>query len=77
LPEVGLGIGIEPGTYQGITREWMYWYNSEGVRILTPEEQAQQAQQQVQQAQQQVQQAEQRAQILAERLREMGVDPDS
>ncbi|MBW4592189.1 MAG: Uma2 family endonuclease [Brasilonema angustatum HA4187-MV1] len=63
LPEVGLGIGMERGTYQGITREWLYWYNEEGKRILTPEEQAQQAQH--------------RAQLLAERLRAMGVDPDS
>ncbi|MBD2293112.1 Uma2 family endonuclease [Anabaena sphaerica FACHB-251] len=56
LPEVGLGIGIERGTYQGITREWMYWYNQQGKRFFTPEE---------------------RAQILAERLRALGVDPDS
>lgn len=63
LPEIGLGIGSEQGTYQGITREWLYWYNEEGQRLLTPEERAQQA--------------EQRAQMLAERLRSLGVDPDS
>ncbi|BAZ83079.1 Uma2 family endonuclease [Sphaerospermopsis kisseleviana CS-549] len=63
LPEIGLGIGIERGTYQGITREWMYWYNQQEKRFFTPEERAQYSQQ--------------RAQILAERLREMGVDPDS
>ncbi|BAZ21150.1 hypothetical protein NIES4073_20280 [Kalymmatonema gypsitolerans NIES-4073] len=63
LPEIGLGIGMERGTYQGITREWLYWYNEQGERILTPEEQ--------------VQQAQHRAQLLAERLRAMGVDPDS
>ncbi|MGM3305578.1 Uma2 family endonuclease [Anabaena sp. WFMT] len=56
LPEIDLGIGIERGTYQGITREWMYWYNQQGKRFLTPEE---------------------RAGILAERLRALGVDPDS
>jgi Uma2 family endonuclease len=63
LAEVGLGIGMERGTYQGINREWLYWYNEQGKRLLTPEEQAKQAQQ--------------RAEILAERLRAMGVDPDS
>ncbi|QSJ15425.1 Uma2 family endonuclease [Nostoc sp. UHCC 0702] len=63
LPEIGLGIGSERGTYQGITREWLYWYNEQGKRLLTPEER--------------VQQAEQRAQILAERLKSLGVDPDS
>jgi Uma2 family endonuclease len=40
LPEIGLGIGIERGTYQGITREWLYWYNQQGKRWLTPEERA-------------------------------------
>jgi len=63
LPEVNLGIGISRGTYQSITREWLYWYNKDGKRLLTPEEQAKQTQQ--------------RAEILAQRLRELGVDPDS
>ncbi|MBW4614394.1 MAG: Uma2 family endonuclease [Desmonostoc vinosum HA7617-LM4] len=63
LPEIGLGIGIERGTYLGIPREWVYWYNEQGERLLTPEEQAQQAQQKVQ--------------LLAEQLRSLGIDPDS
>jgi Uma2 family endonuclease len=63
LPEVGLGIGRERGMYQGITREWLYWYDEQGVRFLTPEERAITA--------------EQRVQMLAERLRSLGVDPDS
>lgn len=63
LPEIGLGIGCEQGTYQGITREWLYWYNEQGKRLLTLEER--------------VQQAEQRAQMLAEQLKSLGVDPDS
>ncbi|MEJ6487075.1 Uma2 family endonuclease [Nostoc punctiforme UO1] len=63
LPEIGLGIGIERGTYLGIPREWMYWYNQQGQRLLTSEEKAQQAQQEVQ--------------VLRERLRSLGVDPDS
>ncbi|MFN6518955.1 MAG: Uma2 family endonuclease [Nostoc sp. CreGUA01] len=56
LPEIGLGIGSDRGTYQSITREWLYWYNEQGKRLLAPEE---------------------RVQILAERLRALGVDPDS
>ncbi|MHC5859986.1 Uma2 family endonuclease [Nostoc sp.] len=91
LPEIGLGIGIERGTYLGIPREWMYWYNQQGQRFLTPEEKekvaeqkaqqaerkAQQAEQKAQQAEQKAQQAEQKAQLLRERLRSLGVDPDS
>ncbi|MEH2147440.1 Uma2 family endonuclease [Nostoc sp.] len=84
LPEIGLGIGIERGTYLGIPREWMYWYNQQGQRLLTSEEKEKLAQQEVQQAKQEVQQAEQKAQqaqqetqLLRERLRSLGIDPDS
>lgn len=56
LPEVGLAIGMERGTYQNIPREWLYWYNEQGKRLLTPEE---------------------RAAKLADKLRDLGVDPDS
>ncbi|BCL35244.1 Uma2 family endonuclease [Nostoc sp. MS1] len=84
LPEIGLGIGCERGNYCGVTREWMYWYDQQGQRYLTPEEQIKQAQQQVQAAQQQAQLAQQqaqqeaqRAQQLAERLRALGIDPDN
>ncbi|MBW4574723.1 MAG: Uma2 family endonuclease [Aphanothece sp. CMT-3BRIN-NPC111] len=62
LPEINLGIGRERGTYQGITREWLYWYDKQGQRLLTPEER--------------ILQAEQRAEMLAERLRSFGIDPD-
>jgi Uma2 family endonuclease len=63
LPEIGLGIGRERGTYQGITREWLYWYDEQGVRFPTPEERAIAA--------------EERVQLLEERLRSLGVNPDS
>ncbi|MGH8000805.1 MAG: Uma2 family endonuclease [Brasilonema sp.] len=41
MPEIGLGIGRERGTYQGLTREWLYWYDQNGKRYSTPEEQLQ------------------------------------
>lgn len=41
LPEINLGIGRDRGTYQGLTREWLYWYDRNGNRYLTPEEQLQ------------------------------------
>jgi len=41
LPEIGLAIGKEKGNFQGITREWLYWYNEQGKRLLTPEEKVQ------------------------------------
>jgi len=68
--EIGLGIGRERGTYRGRTREWLYWYDREGNRLPTPEEVAQRESERAAMA-------ERRAEILAARLREMGVDPDS
>ncbi len=38
LAEIGLGIGREQRIYQGINREWLYWYDGRGKRYLTPEE---------------------------------------
>jgi len=84
LPEINLGIGREEGTYQGLTREWLYWYDEQGQRFFTAEELAKQAEQRAKLAearameeQQRRLEAEQRAQRLAEKLRSLGVDPDS
>ncbi|MDJ1182883.1 Uma2 family endonuclease [Roseofilum casamattae] len=63
LSSLGLGIGRAEGTYQGITREWLYWYDENGDRYLTAEEKMV---------------AERcRADKLAEKLRSLGIDPDS
>lgn len=51
MPEVGLGIGRGIGTYEGWTREWLYWYDQQGERFLTPEESLEQELQRTQQAQ--------------------------
>ena len=84
MPEIGLGIGCERGNYSGVIREWLYWYDADGKRYLTPQEQvkesAQRLQQESQRAQQESQRAEQlaeRSEQLAQRLRELGVDPDN
>ena len=61
LPEIGLGIGKENGTYQGITREWLYWFDEQGKRFLTPEER--------------IIQSEEKANKLTEMLKSLGVDP--
>jgi hypothetical protein len=62
LTELELGIGREKGTYQGITREWLYWYDRQEKRYPTPEER--------------IQQAQQRTKLLEDRLRSLGVDPN-
>ncbi|NEP02367.1 MAG: Uma2 family endonuclease [Symploca sp. SIO2E9] len=39
MPEVGLGIGRAPYQDGELEIETLYWYNQQGVRYLTPEEQ--------------------------------------
>ncbi|WP_016949403.1 Uma2 family endonuclease [Anabaena sp. PCC 7108] len=63
LPEIGLGIGCERGNYGGITREWLYWYDESGKRYLTPQEQIHEVQNHVTK--------------LEDKLRELGIDPES
>lgn len=70
MPEIGLGIGRERGTYQGLTREWLYWYNQNGDRYPTLEEVTVEQQQQMQEQQQQMQE-------LLTKLQQRGIDPDS
>ena len=90
LPEVGLAIGTGIGTYQGTTREWLYWYDEEGSRYAAQEEviaeeramklSAQKAQLSAEQtaAQERAMRlaAQQRAEQLAAKLIELGIDPE-
>lgn len=56
MPEVGLGIGRGIGTYEGWTREWLYWYDQQGKRLPTPEESLDQERQRAEQAELQLNQ---------------------
>lgn len=62
MPEIGLAIGRERGTYRGRTREWLYWYDQQGRKLPTPEEVAQQERQRVER--------------LVAQLRALGVEPE-
>lgn len=62
LEQVGLGL-IWEGEFEGRQDIWLRWCYKDGNILLTGDERASQA--------------EQRAQLLAERLRTMGVDPNS
>lgn len=70
MPEIGLGIGVKRITYVGIEREWLLWYNEQGVRYPTPTER-------VAIEKQRSELAEQDNRALRQRLRELGIDPDS
>ena len=75
MPEIGLGIGRFRGTYEGWTRELLYWYDQQGNRFPSPDEQLEQEQQRTEQerqraeqAQQKVEQSEQRAEQAQQQL---------
>jgi Uma2 family endonuclease len=90
LPDIGLGIGRDRGVYQGIEREWLYWYDASGQRIPTPDERAEQERQRAEQERQRAEQERQRAeqerqraeqaekqlQSLMDQLRQRGIDPN-
>lgn len=69
MPEIGLGIGSERAKYDDLTREWLYWYDSDNKRYPTPEER-------IELADRLIERERQRAERLAERLRALGIDPD-
>lgn len=90
MPEIGLGLGTDRGLHQGVTREWLYWYDERGDRYPTPDERAEQASQRAEQANQRAEQASQRAeqanqraeqaeqelQALIAKLKAQGINPD-
>ncbi|MEL6460229.1 MAG: Uma2 family endonuclease [Cyanobacteria bacterium J06621_15] len=83
LEQVELGLTLWSGEFEGRQDTWLRWCYQDDTVLPTGDERAQVAEQQIQAAQQQAenekQQKEQalsRAEILAQKLREMGVNPD-
>ncbi len=88
MPEIGLGIGRQEGRFANWQREWLYWYDGEGNKLAAPEELIEQerqratlAESQLEQeqlratlAESQLEQERQRSRILAELLRERGIN---
>ena len=70
LEEVELGLTLWAGEFEGRQDMWLRWCDRDGNILLTGDEHTLQAQQRAEQAQQ-------RAQLLAEQLRNLGIDPDT
>ncbi|MEN9239670.1 MAG: Uma2 family endonuclease [Thermostichales cyanobacterium SZTDM-1c_bins_54] len=82
LPEVALGLGLWQGSYRGLQRLWLRWYDQAGHWIPTTEElleqerlRAEQERQRAEQERQRAEQERQRAEQLAAYLRRLGIDP--
>jgi Uma2 family endonuclease len=77
MPEIGLAIGAEKRVYGGIEREWLYWYDEDGGRYLAPMERADAEAQRADVAMAARMAIEQENNALRQRLRDLGIDPDS
>lgn len=62
IPQLGIELGIWHGRYHNMELPWLRWWDNQGNLLLTGEERAKQEYQ--------------RAERLAEKLRQMGINPD-
>ena len=69
MSQIGLGLTIWHGIFEGLEYDWLRWCDASGNILLTGNELAQQEKQRAEQAQQ-------RADRLLEILRERGINPD-
>ncbi|AFY92310.1 Uma2 family endonuclease [Chamaesiphon minutus] len=76
MPEIGLGIGSERASYDGLTREWLYWYDERSQRYLTPYERAKLDRDRATIESQRADTESQRADRLAAQLRALGIEPE-
>ncbi|NEP13264.1 MAG: Uma2 family endonuclease [Symploca sp. SIO2C1] len=84
LEELGLGLGLWQGSYEGVEGLWLRFYNKLGEWIPTPDERANHEQQRANHEQQRANREQQRAnraesdlQKLRAKLQQLNIDPDS
>lgn len=69
-------MGLWQGSFRNIERLWLRWFTLEGDLIQVPEEEVIVAKEEVNIAKQQAEAAQRKIDKLAEKLRELGVNPD-
>lgn len=69
-PDIGLGLDIWHGEYEGLCADWIRWKLENGEFLPLPVER-------IIHEQSRAEQAESQVEVLASKLREMGVNPDS
>jgi Uma2 family endonuclease len=76
MPEIELSLGLWQGSFRDIERLWLRWFTLAGELIPEPTEEAAAANERAMIAEQEAEQANRKAAQLAERLRQLGVNPD-
>ncbi len=74
IPDLELGLGLWQGTFEGVDRLWLRWFDAQGNWVLTDTEQARQ---ETELALEQVEQERQLREELLAKLRARGIDPDT
>lgn len=81
IEELQIGLGLWQGSFAGVEREWLRWYDAAGQWLPTEvekeRERTEQERQRAEQERERAEQAERRAAALAEQLRALGVDPET
>lgn len=75
LPNVGLGVLLWEGTFEGMHATWLRWCDRTGVVIPTGAERSASERQRAEAEYRRAEAERQRAERLAERLRQLGIDP--
>jgi hypothetical protein len=84
LPEVGLGLKLWEGTFEGVTRTWLRWCDRDGRAIPTGAERAAEAERRADEEHRRADEERRRAdeatakaERLAAKLRSLGVEPEA
>jgi DNA anti-recombination protein RmuC len=67
IEELQIGLGLWQGSFTGVERQWLRWYDAQGNWILTSAEREMRERQRVQMEQQRAEMAEQKAQMEQQR----------
>ncbi|MBI3409356.1 MAG: Uma2 family endonuclease [Planctomycetes bacterium] len=76
FPEVGLGLEIWEGAFEGMTARWLRWRDERGAVIPTGTERADREKTRATSEKQRAESEKQRADRLAAQLRALGVEPE-
>ncbi len=76
IPPMGIELGIWRGEHESMELPWLRWWDDQGNLLSTGDERAEREKQRAEQETQRAEQEKQRADRLAERLRQMGIDPN-
>ena len=71
LSQIGLGLTIWHGIFEGLEYDWLRWCDASGNILLTGNELAQQEKQRAEQAQQQAEQAQQQAEQVQQQAEQL------